>query len=188
MLALPASVGCLTYAEPIIRLLYGRGLTEQEILVSCKILEVASFGVFYLALLQVTTGILQGISKFWVPLISLMVGASVKIILNFILIRVKSINIIGAEVSTVVCYMVALMINLIVLKRQNLLKVDLKIFTILILSCLIIFTKNIFIYLIKMKLNYYLAFFMMIFIIIVTYFLTLLILQKLIKKNNKKTK
>jgi len=117
--SLPASIGVLTFSEQIIKLLYSRSLTPIEIDISSKILELASIGVFYLAMVQVTTGILQGISKFKIPLISLGVGSVVKIILNIILINIKSVNILGAEFSTVICYLVAMLINLSVLIKKK---------------------------------------------------------------------
>ena len=89
-------------------------------------------------MVQVTNGILQGISKFYVPLISLFCGAVIKTLLNVVLISNSKINIYGAEFATVSCYVVALIINLIVLKKKNLICLELKTSVIFILSFLIL--------------------------------------------------
>ncbi len=187
--ALPASVGLMTFSQQIIRLLYSKSLSTAQIYVASQILEVASFGVFYLAMVQVTAGILQGVSKFFVPLISLSCGAVVKIILNVVLIRIKSVNILGAEVSTVACYIVALIVNLYVLKRQGLLNLDYKIFFVFIFSSFIYLSKYLFNWFLFIKLNYYLSLFMTIFLVLMIYFTLLFILYLMpLKriKNNKK--
>lgn len=177
ILALPASIGVMAFAEPCIKLLYSGSLTENEIAVASNILEVASIGIFYLAMVQVCSGLLQGLGKFKVPLISLAIGGVIKIILNLVLIRIPEIGILGAEVSTIVCYMVALLINLIVLKKQDVIRMDGKIIVVLLLSILIYFSKYIF-KILNISINYYLAFFVTVFMVIVIYFVLLLILYK----------
>jgi len=189
IIALPASVGVCVFSEVILKILYGASLGVFEIKIASKVLEVASFGIFYLAMVQVSSGILQGISKFYVPLISLTFGAIVKIVLNLILIRIEAVNIIGAEFSSVVCYMVALGINLVVLKKYNVVKLDYKIFVILILSGLIFFSKKLFDMFLKINLNYYLSFFVTVFLVVLFYLIIIAVLYRnLIKinKNNKK--
>lgn len=187
LIALPAAVGVYTFSEPIIRILYGKSLGAFEIKVASKILEVASFGIFYLAMVQVSAGILQGISKFYVPLVSLALGAIVKIVLNLILLRIETVNIIGAEFSSVVCYMVALLINLAVLKKYNIVKLDYKIFIVLLINGLIIYAKDLFKMFLKINLNYYLSFFMSVFIVVLMYFILIAILYRDLIKLKKKT-
>ena len=190
--ALPASVGLFTFSKEVVVLLYGRGLTKGQILISANLLEIASVGVFYLSLLQVSSGILQGIGKFKIPLISLAVGATIKMVLNLVLISVPSINIMGAEFSTVVCYMVALFINLGLLKKYKMLTLDHKIFVVMFLSLAIYFSKYLFQYFVSIM-NYFIAFFTTITIVVVIYFFFVFILYKRslflckkIKNNEKK--
>ena len=175
--ALPSAVGCFTFAEQIIRLLYGKSLTFEQIKIATNLLEIASVGVFYLALLQVSTGLLQGIGKFKIPLLSLAFAGVIKVILNLTVIRISSVGILGAEVSTVTCYLVALIINLIVLKKQGIVKLDLKILAVLVISLCIYFSKYLFEIFVNLM-NYYLAFFLTIMLVVAIYFFFVAILYK----------
>lgn len=173
--ALPAAVGCYTFSEPIIRLLYSRSLSSEEILIASKILEVASVTIFYLALVQVSSGLLQGLGRFYVPVISLACGAVVKIILNLLLVRVPSINILGAEVSSAMCYFVALLINLSVLIKHGVVKLNFKIFLIFISSFAIYFSRYIFEFLKRANINYFVSFLVTVVFVVAIYFVVLYI-------------
>jgi len=187
--ALPASVGCYTFSEQIVRFLYSRSLTNQEIIISSQILQIASVGIFYLAMVQVTSGILQGVSKFIIPTISLFCGGIVKIILNILLVNINCVNIFGAEVSTVACYLTALIINLVVLKKEGLIIFDAKLLIILTFSFCIYFAKYLNELLFDIIRKKWISFFLCVFIIILLYFLSNYIVFKfLANKKNKKLK
>ncbi len=170
IIALPATVGVLAFARPIITLLYGHSLSMEEIKLAASILEVASISIFYLSLLQVSSGLLQGLSRFYVPLISLAVGGLMKVVFNIVLIRIKAINILGGEVASSICYASALIINLWVLKRQGVIKLDYKILVVALLSGLIYFSKYAFEFLVKTNLNFYLSLMLVIGFVVVVYF------------------
>ncbi len=112
-------LGLIILAKPIISILYSKSLNEADIELAAKLLKVASFGVCYLSLAQTTTGLLQGMGKFNLPVYALIVGGAVKLILNIILIQMPSINIYGAEIATVLCYAVVSVINLINVFRSE---------------------------------------------------------------------
>ena len=63
------------------------------------------------------TGVLQGIGKIYIPVIGALIGAVVKIILNSFLIEIPSINVVGAVISTDVCYLAAAAFDLFMLTR-----------------------------------------------------------------------
>ena len=186
VLTLFASAFILGFAQPIIKILYGRSLGIDEINVASNLLEIASVSVLYLALVQVSAGILQGLGKFYIPLISLSVGGIVKILLNLILIRIPSINIYGAELSTASCYLTAGIINICVLKKMGVLKVTNKLWISLLLCVGVVFSKYIFKWLCLCNLNYFLSFLLTAFIVGVVYvFIMLIVLRKeLIKTKN----
>ena len=110
-IALPCAVGMFVLADPIIRCLYS-GLQPENIPVSVQLLQQMAAGVLFLSLVQTLTGVLQGLGKVTVPVFNLLVGAVFKVILSIVLIRVPSINISGAVVGTIVCYVVASGLNL----------------------------------------------------------------------------
>ena len=61
-----------------------------------------------------------------------------------VLVRIPNVGILGAEFASCACYLCALFINLIALKKQNMFRFDLKIFVVFILSLSIYFSKYIF--------------------------------------------
>lgn len=111
MVSIPAAVGMGVLGDQILLLLFPMA-HEGGIL-----LRVGSVSIIFLALYQILTGILQGIGKVHIPVIGALCGAAVKIALNYILIVNPKINILGAVLSTTGCYIIASIINLIVLIR-----------------------------------------------------------------------
>ena len=79
---------------------------------------VGSISVIFLALAQTLTGILQGINKLHTPAIAAFFGAIIKIPLNYFLITNAKINVLGAVISTIACYVVASIFDLIIMSRE----------------------------------------------------------------------
>lgn len=183
LIALPASFGCYSLALPIMKILYGRSLSISEIEVSAEILKMASISILFLALVQVTAGVLQGISKAKIPAISLLVGLAVKIVLNLVLIGIPSVNILGAEISNTICYLVAFLINLSIIKKEKLIDISPKIFVVFFVSMFIFFAEPLFSLLLQANLNLYLAFIVCVSIVVSIYFfIVFLLFRKDLKK------
>jgi len=115
---LPAAAGMFVLAEPITTLLYKNPEAGGSLAVLC-------WGIIFLSIQQTTTGILQGVGKTLVPVRNLLFGAIAKIILNYVLTGIPSINIKGAALGTVVAYMISSMLNLISVVRWTGLSIDL---------------------------------------------------------------
>ncbi len=118
LIGLPASAGLMLLAPNIIRLLYG-SMSAEELTVASGLLETMFLGILALGVVQTLNGVLQGMGRVYVPVFSLGVGAVVKVVLNYTLIAIPSINIYGAAISTVACYTVAALINLLVVARST---------------------------------------------------------------------
>lgn len=127
LIGLPCAVGLYLLAGPVVSLLYSQGLEPAEIAVGAQLLQTLSFGVLFLTLLQTMTGILQGAGHPGLPVISLSIGALIKIIISILLIRVPSININGAAIGTAACYGIAALLNLVFVIKHT--KPSLKLFT-----------------------------------------------------------
>jgi stage V sporulation protein B len=116
IVSLPATAGLVVLAQPIMELLYPRQIEHAA--TTGTILSILGFGVVFLGLFQVTTGILQGLSLQNRPAVNLAMGAVSKIVLTYILVGIPSINIYGAAFSSVVAYAIAAILNLMTLKRR----------------------------------------------------------------------
>ena len=106
IISIPSAIGMGVLADQILKMLFpvtpdGGGL-----------LKVGAVAVIFLALSQIVTGTLQGIGHFKVPAINAVFGAIVKIVLNYFLIVIPFINVYGAVLSTIGCYIVASLLNL----------------------------------------------------------------------------
>lgn len=125
LIGLPCAFGLFVLAEPIIGLLYFRNPMETIISIG-KILSILSFGVVFLTLVQSLTAVLQGLGKPIVPVVNLFIGAVIKVILTYILTGIRSINIKGAAISTVVAYFIASILDLISVRKYTRLKFHIK--------------------------------------------------------------
>lgn len=111
IISVPAAVGIGVLGDPIIQLLFPNAKEGGTLLM------VGAISILFLALCQTATGILQGIGHIKVPVIGAVLGAIVKIILNYVLIGIPQLNVIGAVLSTTGCYLVAGVFDVIMLSR-----------------------------------------------------------------------
>lgn len=123
IIGLPAAAGISLLAEPIIRLLY---FNQPDVWVTTgKILAVYGWGIIFLSLYQITTGIIQGLGKPILPAIFLMAGAVFKLVLNYYLVSIPSLNVLGAAIATVTAFGVAAVLNVVYIMTRE--EIDLNI-------------------------------------------------------------
>lgn len=119
LLGLPCSVGLFILGGPVIALLYRNVAGNlSELTTTVEIMRASAVGFIFLTLSQTTSGILQGMGSVMIPVRNFAVGAVIKVIVTFILMRIPEINIIGAPIGTTVCYAVAAVLNIIYLKGK----------------------------------------------------------------------
>jgi len=123
LIGLPAAFGLFVLAEPIIGLLYFK-LSPEEIASTGEILSILSFGIIFLTLVQSLTAILQGLGRPIVPVANLAVGAVVKVFLTYTLTGIRDINVKGAAISTVAAYFIAVILDLMAVRKYTRLKLD----------------------------------------------------------------
>lgn len=116
IITLPATAGLVILAQPIMELLYPSQLQIAQ--TTGNILSILGFGVIFLGMFQVTTGILQGLGMQNRPTFNLMIGAIVKIVLTYVLVGMPGINIYGAAISTLAAYGVATTLNLVTMSKD----------------------------------------------------------------------
>lgn len=126
LVALPAGFGMAVLSEPLLSIVYNGTNASNLVSIAAPILTVYGFGVFLFAVSSPITNMLQALGRMDVPLKSIVVGAVVKIILNYILVGNPSININGAAVGSIACYVVIVAINLSMLIKISGTKLDFK--------------------------------------------------------------
>ncbi len=111
IISVPAAVGISALGPQILLMLFPNASDGG------MLLTVGGISIIFLALCQTSTGILQGIGHIKVPVVGAILGAVTKVILNFLLIRIPAINVLGAVLSTTGCYLVAGVFDVIMLSR-----------------------------------------------------------------------
>nr|WP_297274372.1 polysaccharide biosynthesis protein [uncultured Agathobaculum sp.] len=108
IITLPAGAGFLLLSGPILRMFYSVGVSEQ----GGPLMAVLGFAVPAVALVAVTNATLQAFGRIDLPLISMFLGAVVKMLGDYYLIGNPAFGIIGAPISTAVCYWLIALLNL----------------------------------------------------------------------------
>lgn len=112
LIILPCAIGLITLAEPIYKIIYFNTPEGYDLL------QLVSVSLIFAALAQTMTGSLQGLGKVYIPATSLLFGCIAKIILNVLLIRIPSINIYGAAISSIACQFISCAICFAVLTKN----------------------------------------------------------------------
>lgn len=117
MISIPAACGIAALSYGILHLLYGMSVEPECIKASAHMLTCLSLAVVPLSLVTLTNSVHQALGRPNVPVMSMLAGAAVKIISNLILVRRVDINIYGAAISTVLCYVTIAILNIAQLKK-----------------------------------------------------------------------
>ncbi len=126
LLAVPTGFVMAVLAKPILQILYVGTNAESSITIAAPFISIYGFFALLLSISTPITNMLQAIGRADVPLKALAVGASLKIICDFTLCGMPAINIKGAPVGTIVCYLYIVTHNLVVLLKETKVKVDWK--------------------------------------------------------------
>lgn len=109
LIAMPCAAGMSALSEPILRLFFRADLAAT----GAPLLRVLALGIVFLSLLAMSNAILQATGYAKLPVYAMIAGAVVKFIASFILCAIPEINIYGSPISTVLCYAVMAICNLI---------------------------------------------------------------------------
>lgn len=109
LFAMPCSVGICLFSKPILELIFSG--QHEAIEIAYPLLSILGISVIFACLMTVTNAILQAYKQERKPIISMAVGAVVKIVFDYILIGIEEINIYGAPISTFLCNAAVMTMN-----------------------------------------------------------------------------
>ncbi len=109
LIALPAAIGMGVLSEDILCLLFN----DASSALASPMLSLLACSIFFCGIISLTNGILQAEGHEKLPIISMVIGASVKLILSYILLSIPQIGRYGIPISTGVCYFTISVINII---------------------------------------------------------------------------
>lgn len=137
LIGLPACVGLIMLARPVLELLYSTSQADRTALQSLtqtlfipyrmvfmkmelaeSLMIIMCPAMLMLTSVQAMTGALQGAGRIYIPIRNLLIGAACKLAVSSALICIPSINIMGAPIGTLVCYTVTACLNYIQMRRR----------------------------------------------------------------------
>lgn len=116
LITIPASLGLSMFSRPILELVF-KGETSA-INTAAPLLSVLGISVFFSCMMTVSNAVLQGYGKERIPLLSMSLGAVVKIVLSYVLIGIPEINVYGAAISTFLCSLTVSLVNFVYIKKS----------------------------------------------------------------------
>ncbi len=136
--AFPAGMGLAVLAGPILHFLYrdtdfilpmNTLVPDNSFLAffcnnqdATRLLSFLGLAIGMVCVTMVTNAVLQALDKVWLPVRNMIFGGVVKVIANYVLIGIPAVNIMGAPISTTLCYATILTLNL--LSIHKVLKVN----------------------------------------------------------------
>ena len=113
--AIPAALGISAFAKPVLSLLFG--YNSEAVSTAAPLLSYLGVSVFLSCMITATNSVLHAYQVVNRPILSTMVGAVVKIISAYLLIGNPSIGLIGAPISTFLCNLCVVLLNLYFVSR-----------------------------------------------------------------------
>jgi len=117
LVAIPAAVGMTVFSSEILGLVFSGESAAVQI--SSPLLSYLAPAIVFSCFITLTNAALQSYGKTLTPLISMLIGTFVKFALEFVLVGNERINIAGAPVSTVLCDLTVVILNLYFIKKQT---------------------------------------------------------------------
>ncbi|MEG0876007.1 MAG: polysaccharide biosynthesis protein [Oscillospiraceae bacterium] len=107
IIALPMAVGLSVLSTPVMNGLYP-GSSQQ----GGALLAIMGIASFFVCLSLMTTAVLQAAGRERLPMYTMLIGGGLNIVLNWFLVGNPNINIFGAPIGTLICYLVMSGLNL----------------------------------------------------------------------------
>lgn len=115
LLSMPAALGIAVYALPILSILFSG--ESEAIAIAAPLLSILGISILFSSLITTTNALLQSYRRTGAPIVSIAIGALVKIVLAYWLIGIPSIGVYGAPISTFFCNLTVTVLNFCFLGR-----------------------------------------------------------------------
>ncbi len=129
LISFPAGLGMSVLSYPIMDFVYntfGKSRQMGEICIASEIMNIYAIAIIFVSISTPICSMLQAVGRADLPLKILTIGVLMKIALNYILVGIPEINVQGAGIGTLVCYVFVCVCGLIFLRRETKIHFDLK--------------------------------------------------------------
>ncbi len=120
LIAMPCALGLLSLSEPIVRLLISNDMyTAENVRIGGIIMAFFGVTVIFNSVILVTNAIMQAHGDVTTPVVNMIAGGVAKVVINYFLVGIPSLNIVGAAIGTLVCYVLISGLNVISMVRRR---------------------------------------------------------------------
>ncbi len=184
-ISIPSCVAMALLSKEIYTILF-----STEYLDGYKLMLYGSSLVIFMSIVQIQTTILQGINKFYMVFMSLFIGVILKLFTNYFLISIPSVNINGAVIGSIMCFLIPMIINIFLIRKYTgfktrILKRSVKpiLSSIIMGLSLIAMTKIIPVNVYSNTIYLYIIFLIYVFVGVVVYFVSIILFRYLDKED-----
>lgn len=117
LITVPAAIGLALFSEPILLLLYPS--QKNAVGLAAPMLSLLAPAIFSSCMITVTNAVLQSYKKERVPIYSMLFGVGVKTVVEYFLLASPKIGIFAAPVSTLLCDLTIVSLNLYFTERHS---------------------------------------------------------------------
>lgn len=117
IIGIPCTFGLMTLAEPLMLLIYPMQAESASSAAPC--LFLLAIGIVFLCVAQTMAGILQGLGRPYVAVVTLGIGVAVKAVSTYILVGVPGLDVEGAAIGSSLAYLVVGILNFIAVKKYT---------------------------------------------------------------------
>ncbi len=110
LLALPASLGIIAFAQPMLELLFSS--QAEAVAIAAPLLSLLGASVIFSCLITTSNAVLQSYRQAKLPIVSMLLGVLVKLAVSYVLIGIPQIGAMGAPIGSLACNLTVTLMNL----------------------------------------------------------------------------
>ena len=110
LVSIPCGIGITVLAEPILSALFSS--RPAEVYIATPVLAIMGIGVIFQAGSMLLFSVLQALGYAKLPVKHMVIGGCVKLLFNMVLMSIPAVNVHGAALASVLCYVVILILEL----------------------------------------------------------------------------
>ena len=120
LIAMPCAFGLASLSKPIVDLLTSDAeYAAADLHIGGVIMALMGITVIFNSLILVTNAIMQAHGDVKTPVVNMLLGGIAKVILNYFLVAIPSLNIMGAAIGTLACYFIIILLNVFAMLRKK---------------------------------------------------------------------
>ncbi len=116
LISLPAGIGMAILSKDLLTIMYG---TSDSISISALVMTLYGCFTFIMAAAQPLINMLQAIGRADIPMKAVCIAAVVKVVVNFVLVGLPQVNILGAIIGTFCFYLITVSIDINALIKET---------------------------------------------------------------------